>query len=68
MTIASNVKQTLASLEGAKATMEMYGQISQEEGARQTFRRNAQRLEEVLELLRQRLQTLELEEPQYKGF
>ncbi|MBA4494966.1 DUF1657 domain-containing protein [Paenactinomyces guangxiensis] len=68
MTTYSKVKQTLVSLEGAKATMEMYGQIAQDEQARKTFRRNAQRLDVVLERLEKRLQTLEFEEPQFKGF
>ncbi|QKG83324.1 DUF1657 domain-containing protein [Kroppenstedtia pulmonis] len=68
MTVYSTVRQTLASLEGAKATMVMYSQISQTPEARHTFQRNAQRLEKVLEQMKKRVQTLEFEEPQYKGF
>lgn len=68
MTIQSKVKQTIASLEGAKATMELYGQITQDEKVRKTFLRNVQRLESVLERLKWRLGVMEFEEPQYKGF
>lgn len=68
MTTYSKVKQTLVSLEGAKATMEMYGQLAQKEQSRKIFRRNAQKLEVVIERLKKRLQMLEFEEPQYKGF
>ncbi|MDR6224047.1 DUF1657 domain-containing protein [Desmospora profundinema] len=68
MTVQSKVKQTIASLEGAKATMEMYGQIAQDEQARKTFLRSVKRLESVLERLKKRMGVLEFEEPQYKGF
>ncbi len=68
MTTYSKVRQTLASLEGAKATMDVYGQISQDEHARQLFRRNAQKLEIVLDRLQKRIREMELEEPQFKGF
>lgn len=68
MTTYSKVKQTLVSLQGAQATLEMYSQIAQTKTARNAFRRNAQRLEGVVERLNKRLQSLEFEEPQYKGF
>lgn len=67
MTTYSKVKQTLISLEGAKATMEMIGQITQEQGARQSLDRNAQKLDVVIKRLKKRVQKMELEEPQYKG-
>jgi hypothetical protein len=67
MTSYSKVKQTAVSLEGVKTTLEMYSQVAQTEDARNTFRRNAQRLETILERLNRRLQSMEFEEPQYKG-
>ncbi|PTM57763.1 DUF1657 domain-containing protein [Desmospora activa] len=68
MTTYSKVKQTLVSLQGAKATMESYAQLAQDEGTRKSFRRNAERLDEVLARLKRRIQSMEFEEPQYKGF
>jgi hypothetical protein len=68
MTTHSKVRQTLASLEGAKATMDSYIAITQDKRARETFRRNAQKLEVVLERLKKRMGEIEFEEPQFKGF
>ena len=68
MTTYSKVKQTVASLEGARYTMEMYGHIAQKEEMRDTFLRNAQRLDTVLDRLKKRVRELEFVEPQYKGF
>lgn len=68
MTIHSKVRQTLASLEGAKATMDVYAEISQDEQARKVFRRNSQKLDMVLDRLKKRIRDIEFEEPQFKGF
>jgi hypothetical protein len=68
MTTHSKVRQTLASLEGAKATMDVYAEISQDEKARKMFRRNSQRLDLVLDRLKKRIREVEFEEPQFKGF
>jgi hypothetical protein len=67
MTTYSKVKQTLVSLEGAKATMEMIGQITQEEQASKSLRRNSQKMDIVIERIKKRVKTMELEEPDYKG-
>jgi hypothetical protein len=67
MTTYSKVKQTLVSLEGAKATMEMIGQITQEEQASKSLRRNSQKMDIVIERIQKRVKTMELEEPDYKG-
>ena len=68
MTVYSTVKQTLASLEGAKATMVMYSQISQNPEARHTFQRNAQRLEKVLEQLKKEYKPWSSKNLNTKGF
>jgi len=68
MTTYAKVKQTLVSLEGAKATMDMIGQISWEDQSRKTFSRNAEKLHVVIERLKKRVQIMEFEEPDYKGF
>jgi len=68
MTTYSRVKQTLVSLKSAKATLERYSIISQDETARKSFQRNAEKLQPVIERLQKRIKHMELEEPQYKGY
>ena len=67
MSTYSKVKQTLINLEGAKATMDIYAKLAQEESIRKNFERHAQKLEVVIKLLKERVQTMEREEPEYKG-
>lgn len=67
MTTYSKVKQTFLDLKSAKATLEQYALIAQEEHTRQSFQRIAGKLEPTLERLNQRIQSMEFEEPQYKG-
>jgi hypothetical protein len=57
--------QTLVCLEGAKATMEVVGQIAQEDQARKSFRRNSQKIDIVIKRMKKRVKTLEFEEPEY---
>lgn len=68
MTVDSKVKQTVASLKGAQATLRIYAEKSEPEAVRETFERNAHRLERVVTRLEERVSQLEFEEPQYKGF
>ncbi|MEW6661429.1 MAG: DUF1657 domain-containing protein [Bacillota bacterium] len=67
MTVAGQVKQTLASLKGAKATLDIFASFEKTE-AKQVFERNTERIGKVINELEKRLQALEFEEPQYKGF
>ncbi|SFJ14498.1 DUF1657 domain-containing protein [Thermoflavimicrobium dichotomicum] len=68
MTTYSKVQQTLVSLKSAQATLERYALIAQDEKARKTFQRNVDKLQSTIDRLSQRVQTMEWEEPQYKGF
>lgn len=68
MTIGSQVKQTIASLKGAEATLRMYAQRSQKEEVQKICERNADKVKNVIGNLQKRVQRLEFEEPQYKGF
>ncbi|MCH5583760.1 DUF1657 domain-containing protein [Shimazuella sp. AN120528] len=68
MTTYAKVKQTLVSLEGAKSTMETLEQITQKAEAAQSLRYNAQKLDVVINRLKKRVQKMEFEEPNYKGF
>ncbi|MFD1425322.1 flagellar biosynthesis/type III secretory pathway chaperone [Kroppenstedtia sanguinis] len=66
MTTYSKVKQTFLDLKSAKATFEQYALLSGEGNAR-SFQEIAERLEPVLQRLDQRIQSMEFEEPQYRG-
>ena len=68
MTIAAQVKQTLASLKGIEATLEDFSSIEENTEAKEILSRNAQMVNQVIKDFEKRLSVLEFEEPQYKGF
>ncbi|KAB2952099.1 DUF1657 domain-containing protein [Heliorestis acidaminivorans] len=68
MTVSSQVKQTLASLKGSRATLETFATVEENEEAKETLIRNRKRLDQVIDKFEQRLSELEFEEPEYKGF
>jgi|HigsolmetaAR203D_1030402.scaffolds.fasta_scaffold64606_1 hypothetical protein len=68
MTVASQVKQTLASLKSAQANLETFALNTQNQQAKQMFTQAAQQTQAIVDNLQQRVTELEKEEPQYKGF
>lgn len=68
MTVYSQVKQTLASLKGVRATLENFASIEKTPEAKAVFNRNTQRIDDIIKNLEKRVCILEFEEPQYKGF
>lgn len=68
MTVASQVKTTLASLKSAQASLETFALGTQNKEAKQLFETAAQSTQTVVDQLSSRVQQLEQEEPQYKGF
>jgi len=68
MTVASNVKTTLASLKSAQASLETFALSTQNQEAKQLFEQAAKTTQSVVEQISGRIQQLENEEPQYKGF
>jgi hypothetical protein len=68
MTIGSQVKTTLASLKGAQASLETFALGSQNKQAKQVYTEAAQNTQSIVDMLEQRVNALEKEEPQYKGF
>lgn len=68
MTVATQVKQTLASLKGAQANLESFALSTQNKQAKQLFTQAAQQTQTICDTLEQRVTQLENEEPQYKGF
>lgn len=68
MTVASQVKQTLASLKSMHASFQTYALQSSDEDAQRTFHEVMLMTEEIIGDMKARIGVLEREEPQYKGF
>lgn len=68
MTVSAQVKQTLASLKGSRATVEAFAAVEENPEAKEVLGRNSKRIGQVVDSLEKRLSVLEFEEPQYKGF
>jgi hypothetical protein len=68
MTVASQVKTTLASLKSAQASLETFALGTQNQEAKTTFQNCAQQTQQIVDEIASRVQQLETEEPQYKGF
>lgn len=68
MTVASKVKQTLASLKGAQSTLRIYSTQTRDEETRSVYNEALEITDGIVKDLEKRIQTLEFEEPQYKGF
>ncbi|GAB6156578.1 DUF1657 domain-containing protein [Desulfosporosinus burensis] len=67
MTVASQVKQTLATLKGARGTLNMYTAQTRDDETRSVYTNSLEITDNVIHDLEDRLKTLEFEEPQYKG-
>lgn len=68
MTVASDVKTCLASLKSAQASLEQFALSTQNEDAKNLFTNAAQQTLQIVNQVQGRVQQLESEEPQYKGF
>ncbi|GAA0394858.1 DUF1657 domain-containing protein [Paenibacillus motobuensis] len=68
MTVASQVKTTVASLKSAQASLETFALSTQNQQAKQLFTSAAEQTQQIVTQLDSRVKQLEQEEPQYKGF
>ncbi|UJF35009.1 DUF1657 domain-containing protein [Paenibacillus hexagrammi] len=68
MTVAAQVKTCLASLKSAQASLETFALSTQNQEAKQLFESAAQSTQQIVDQVSSRVQQLENEEPQYKGF
>ncbi|MGM0472145.1 MAG: DUF1657 domain-containing protein [Bacillota bacterium] len=66
MTVGKSLHQTLTSLEGAKSDYEQFAQATDDQQAQKMFQQDAQQLNTVISNLRNRVNYVEQEEPQYK--
>ncbi|MBP1995642.1 DUF1657 domain-containing protein [Paenibacillus eucommiae] len=68
MTVSSDVKTCLASLKSAQASLETFALSTENQEAKTTFENAAQSTQQIVDQIATRVQQLENEEPQYKGF
>ena len=68
MTVASDVKTCLANLKSAQASLEQFALSTQNQEAKNVFANAAQMTQQIVDQISMRVQQLEQEEPQYKGF
>lgn len=62
------VKQTLAGLKSAQASLETFAMQTQNQQAKQLYTQAAQQTKSIVDSLEPRISQIEQEEPQYKGF
>jgi len=68
MTVAAQVKTCVASLKSAQASLEAFALSTQNQEAKNLFTSAAQQTQQIVDQVATRVQELENEEPQYKGF
>jgi len=68
MTVASQVKQTLAGLKSAQASLETFAMQTQNQQAKDLYTNAAQQAQTIVDSLEPRIYEIEQQEPQYKGF
>ena len=67
MTVGSKVKQTLATLRGAEATLRVYSLQERDKEARDIYAEAFEEISKIKIDLEKRVGVMEFEEPQYKG-
>ncbi len=68
MTVASQVKQCLASLKNVHSNLSTFALQAEDETLQREFHEAMLSCENVIDDLKKRIGELEREEPQYKGF
>jgi hypothetical protein len=68
LTVAQQVKTTLAALKSAQAGLETFALGTQDKNAKDLYSKCARDTQSIVSTLEQRVMELEKEEPQYKGF
>jgi hypothetical protein len=66
VTVASQVKQTLAGLKSAQASFESFALQTDNQQAKQLYQQAAQQTQAIIDSISPRVQEIEQEEPQYK--
>ena len=66
MTVISQVKQTLAGLKSAQASLETFSLGTDNQQAKQLYKDAAQQTQTIIDSLQPRIKEIEQQEPQYK--
>ena len=67
MTVASKIKQTLATLKGSEATLKIYSLQERDKEARAVYMEAFEEIHKIKMDLEKRVGEIEFQEPQYKG-
>lgn len=67
MTVATQVKQTIAGLRSAQASFEQFALQTENQQAKQLYNNAAEQTKTILQTVEARMQQIEQEEPQYKS-
>ncbi len=67
MTVAAQVKQTLAGLKSAQASLEAFALQTDNQQAKQMYQNCAKQTQMIVDTISPRIQEIEQEEPQYKS-
>ncbi len=68
MTVISQVKKTMANLQGAQSIIRTYSLHCQDQETRDMYSNALDVTTQIIKNLENRVKNLEFEEPQYKGF
>ncbi|MFS0672261.1 DUF1657 domain-containing protein [Ornithinibacillus sp. 179-J 7C1 HS] len=68
MTVGSQIKQAVAGLKSVQASFEQFALQTENKQAKQLYEQAAQQAKSILNTVEPRVQQIEQEEPQYKGF
>lgn len=66
MTVGTQVKQTIASLKSAQASLETFALGTENKSAKKLYQDAAVQTQSIIDSIEPRLQQIEQEEPQYK--
>jgi hypothetical protein len=67
MTVASQIQKTLATLKGNQGTLRLYAMQTQDQETKLVYNEALEATGIIINDLEKRIQTLEYQEPQYKG-
>jgi hypothetical protein len=68
MSVGTQVKQTLAGLKSAQASLETFAMQTQNQQAKDLYTNAAQQTQAIIDSIEPRIAEIEQQEPQYKGF
>lgn len=66
MTVGTQVRQTIAGLKSAQASLETFALGTENENAKKLYQDAAAQTQSIIDSIEPRLQQIEQEEPQYK--